>query len=294
MQEDADACPTARSRCARRSRRGSSSAGPARTCAEASVSWRRANSSRRRPWPRSPHKGLASIFRAATGRGWRSWPPGTSSSRPECRCPPAASMRAMAPCSRRFAPSPGRMTAAAGRGTGRPRRDARSLIARGLAEADALVVAGGMSVGERDFVKEALAAEGVQADLWRVAMKPGKPFLFGRGREGQAVFGLPGNPVSAFVTFLDLRACPRCDGWAVPPSRTLLSPRSPAVAGEPLAQQGLSPPLAARPAGPRRVPPHGPAGVARARRAAAVERPRPRARRGNRSTRARPSGPSLW
>ena len=66
---------------------------------------------------------------------------------------------------------------------------------------DILVVVGGVSVGARDFVKEALTAAGGQTDLWRVAVKPGKPFLFGRAGPC-AIFGLPGNPVSAFVTFL--------------------------------------------------------------------------------------------
>ena len=64
-----------------------------------------------------------------------------------------------------------------------------------------LLVIGGISVGARDLVKPALEAVGAQTDLWRVLVKPGKPFLFGRA--GQcSIFGLPGNPVSAFVTFL--------------------------------------------------------------------------------------------
>jgi molybdopterin molybdotransferase len=66
---------------------------------------------------------------------------------------------------------------------------------------EVLIVLGGVSVGARDLVKPALNAIGAQTDLWRVSVKPGKPFLFGRA--GQcAIFGLPGNPVSAFVTFL--------------------------------------------------------------------------------------------
>ena len=64
-----------------------------------------------------------------------------------------------------------------------------------------LVIVGGVSVGARDFVRAALNAAGAQTDLWRVSVKPGKPFLFGRAKEC-AIFGLPGNPVSAFVTFL--------------------------------------------------------------------------------------------
>ncbi len=64
-----------------------------------------------------------------------------------------------------------------------------------------LIITGGVSVGEHDFVKDALRGLGVQIDIWRVAIKPGKPFLFGN-IDKCAVFGLPGNPVSAFVTFL--------------------------------------------------------------------------------------------
>jgi len=64
-----------------------------------------------------------------------------------------------------------------------------------------LIISGGVSVGEHDLVKDALRRLGAQIDIWRVAIKPGKPFLF--GKIGKCtVFGLPGNPVSAFVTFL--------------------------------------------------------------------------------------------
>jgi len=66
---------------------------------------------------------------------------------------------------------------------------------------EVLIVIGGVSVGARDLVKPALTAIGARTDLWRVSVKPGKPFLFGRAG-GCAIFGLPGNPVSAFVTFL--------------------------------------------------------------------------------------------
>lgn len=64
-----------------------------------------------------------------------------------------------------------------------------------------LLINGGVSVGEHDLVKSAMQSLGGEIDLWRVAIKPGKPFLY--GRIGKCiVFGLPGNPVSAFVTFL--------------------------------------------------------------------------------------------
>ncbi|MBL9139418.1 MAG: molybdopterin molybdotransferase MoeA [Verrucomicrobiales bacterium] len=67
-------------------------------------------------------------------------------------------------------------------------------------QADVVVTTGGVSVGDADFVKPAMAALGGSLDLWRIAIKPGKPFAF--GRLGAAYwFGLPGNPVSAFVTW---------------------------------------------------------------------------------------------
>jgi molybdopterin molybdotransferase len=73
-------------------------------------------------------------------------------------------------------------------------------IQRGI-KSHILVITGGVSVGEHDLVQAALRSLGARVDVWRVAIKPGKPFLFGKAG-GCAVFGLPGNPVSAFVTFL--------------------------------------------------------------------------------------------
>ena len=115
------------------------------------------------------------------------------------------------------------------------RDDGESLgdaIKRGIKN-HVLIISGGVSVGEHDLVKEALSELGAKIEIWRVAVKPGKPFLFGRveqdtpapkssqrsarsrahartrsAGEGSVlgseclVFGLPGNPVSAFVTFL--------------------------------------------------------------------------------------------
>lgn len=65
---------------------------------------------------------------------------------------------------------------------------------------EVLVTCGGVSVGDRDLVKAALAAAGARLDFWKVAARPGKPVAFGRlGRT--LVFGLPGNPASALVAF---------------------------------------------------------------------------------------------
>jgi len=83
------------------------------------------------------------------------------------------------------------------------RDDRQSLdnaIKRGIKN-HVLIISGGVSVGEHDLVKEALCKAGAKIEIWRVAVKPGKPFLFGHVGEC-FVFGLPGNPVSAFVTFL--------------------------------------------------------------------------------------------
>ncbi|HUF93334.1 MAG TPA: gephyrin-like molybdotransferase Glp [Candidatus Limnocylindria bacterium] len=67
-------------------------------------------------------------------------------------------------------------------------------------DADVLVSSAGVSVGDLDFVKAALESAGARLHLWRVSMRPGKPITFG-SLHGRAVFGLPGNPVSAMVTF---------------------------------------------------------------------------------------------
>jgi molybdopterin molybdotransferase len=69
------------------------------------------------------------------------------------------------------------------------------------AQNDVLLISGGVSVGQHDLVKHGLAAIGGEISVWRVAIKPGKPFLFG-GAGRCRIFGLPGNPVSSFVTFL--------------------------------------------------------------------------------------------
>jgi molybdopterin molybdotransferase len=87
------------------------------------------------------------------------------------------------------------------------RRDAtRQALRDAAAGSDLILTSGGVSVGEEDHLKPAMQAEG-RLDLWQVAIKPGKPLAFGAVRrpagDGEALFvGLPGNPVSSFVTFL--------------------------------------------------------------------------------------------
>ena len=72
----------------------------------------------------------------------------------------------------------------------------------GMLDGEIAVICGGVSVGEHDHVKGALASLDVEEVFWRVALKPGKPTWFGISPSGTLVFGLPGNPVSAMVTFL--------------------------------------------------------------------------------------------
>ena len=87
-------------------------------------------------------------------------------------------------------------------------RDDRADIRRHIvnaADADVLVTLGGASMGEGDLFKTVLEDLGLQLDFWRVKIRPGSPMSFGRlpkeGGGSQAVFGLPGNPASTFVTF---------------------------------------------------------------------------------------------
>ena len=82
----------------------------------------------------------------------------------------------------------------------------RAVLRRAAGECDIVVTSGGVSVGDADFVKPAVEAEGSLL-MWKIAMKPGRPLAYGTiarpGGAGTAAFiGLPGNPVSSFVTFL--------------------------------------------------------------------------------------------
>ena len=83
----------------------------------------------------------------------------------------------------------------------------RAALRQAAQGADLIVTSGGVSVGEEDHLRPAVQAEG-RIELWQVAIKPGKPFAFGdvRREDGSAAHfvGLPGNPVSSFVTFLVL------------------------------------------------------------------------------------------
>lgn len=109
----------------------------------------------------------------------------------------------------------------------------RTTIRDALATADVLLLAGGVSVGKFDLVPGVLERLGVQIHFHKVRMKPGKPLLFGTLRDRLA-FGLPGNPVSAFVCFeLFVRpALQKLLGHAAPGPRTLKLPLSQPFAAE--------------------------------------------------------------
>jgi molybdopterin molybdotransferase len=80
------------------------------------------------------------------------------------------------------------------------RQRTREAFASAAVGADLIITSGGVSVGEEDHVKPAVEAEG-RLEMWQIAMKPGKPLAFGHVRDVPFI-GLPGNPVSSFVTFL--------------------------------------------------------------------------------------------
>lgn len=77
----------------------------------------------------------------------------------------------------------------------------RRAIREALTDADVLITVGGVSVGDHDHVRDALVAEGIPLDFWKVAIKPGKPLAFGKQGD-RRVLGLPGNPAAAFATFI--------------------------------------------------------------------------------------------
>lgn len=77
-------------------------------------------------------------------------------------------------------------------------RDALAAMAEGARGADMLVTMGGASVGDRDLVQAVLGEKGLQTEFWRIAMRPGKPLIFGH-IQGTPLLGLPGNPVSSMI-----------------------------------------------------------------------------------------------
>jgi len=115
-----------------------------------------------------------------------------------------------------------------------PVPDSRAALAAALAraeDADILVTSGGASVGDHDLIKPALAEWGAETAFWRVAIKPGKPLLVAKRQRAdgraQVILGLPGNPVSSFVTAflfaLPLVRAAQGDPDPLPPSETLVA-----------------------------------------------------------------------
>jgi molybdopterin molybdotransferase len=109
----------------------------------------------------------------------------------------------------------------------------KAALEQAFEQCDVVFSIGGVSVGGMDWVKPAFAACGGQLDFWRVAMRPGKPFAFGRRAE-KLFFGLPGNPASALVTFFILArpALMRLQG-----ARDVFPRTFPATLSEPLANE---------------------------------------------------------
>ena len=110
--------------------------------------------------------------------------------------------------------------------------DSLAELAAGARGADLLLTTGGASVGEHDLVQKALGRQGMELDFWKIAMRPGKPLMFGN-LAGTPVLGLPGNPVSAVVCALlfarpALHALLGLDGPAHPLEQMVLGAELPA------------------------------------------------------------------
>ena len=170
---------------------------------------RRGRRRRRRPLParRASRPGrdrparvgeLSSTSPSPAGRGSRSWPPAASCG---CRASPWAPGRSAIPTrSRPTARCWPPAVSPCCSGIARDDLDeTRRLLAAAL-EHDVVITSGGVSVGEFDFVKQVQDELGVERRFWGVATKPGKPLAFGT-RGDTLVFGVPGNPVAAMVSF---------------------------------------------------------------------------------------------
>jgi molybdopterin molybdotransferase len=112
--------------------------------------------------------------------------------------------------------------------------ETRAALEAALQSCNVLVTSGGVSVGETDFIRDAFTQLGGTLDFWKVAIRPGRPFAFGRCGE-KFLFALPGNPVSAFVTFL-LLVRPALLRWQG--AREIALPARRGALAEPLANPG--------------------------------------------------------
>jgi len=91
----------------------------------------------------------------------------------------------------------------------------RSFLDEALCNCDLIISSGGVSMGRYDYVRDVMMDLGVKEHFWKVAQKPGKPFFFGT-RGNKLVFGLPGNPVSAYIGFIE---------WVWPVIREMMGDR---------------------------------------------------------------------
>ena len=167
-------------------------------------------------------------------RASRSSPPATSSCRPARTRGPTRSSPPTASALPRWSRPIGGEPIDLGIAPDEPREHRRRSARAGRA-ADILVTIGGASVGEHDLVQAALNRSGMALDFWKIAMRPGKPLMFGRLGE-QRVLGLPGNPVSALVCAhavpgaAHARACSACRAGAAEPEAVLGAAMRPTAA----------------------------------------------------------------
>ena len=112
--------------------------------------------------------------------------------------------------------------------------ETRAALKTAFETCDMVVSSGGVSVGEMDFLKQAFQEIGGELDFWKVAIRPGRPFVFGRCG-GKFLFGLPGNPISALVTFL-LLVRPAILRWRG--AKNVSLPKHPGILAEELANPG--------------------------------------------------------
>jgi molybdopterin molybdotransferase len=112
--------------------------------------------------------------------------------------------------------------------------DTRAALATAFDASDVIITSGGVSVGEMDFLKQAFEEIGGDLQFWKVAIRPGRPFVFGR-RGTKFLFGLPGNPISALVTFL-LLVRPALLRWQG--AKEIDLPTHPGVLAEPMTNPG--------------------------------------------------------
>jgi molybdopterin molybdotransferase len=88
----------------------------------------------------------------------------------------------------------------------------KSFLSQALEESDIIISSGGVSMGRYDYVRDVFIELGVKEHFWKVAQKPGKPLFFGT-KEKKIIFGLPGNPVSSYIGFME---------WVWPAIQTLM------------------------------------------------------------------------